>query len=359
VTAIEDAGFEIRDQIGWLYGSGFPKSLDVGKAIDKAAGAEREVVGTDPSAARRNKTTSKFSGTYGTIDDAETCPITAPATDAAKQWDGWGTALKPAWEPIVVARKPLEGTVAGNVLKWGTGGINVDGCRVPATDKAQFPEGVISDTESTFGAGAGLCANRPRTADGSPSARFPANVIHDGSDEVLAEFAKYGESKSTGGRIGKKTNTVIGRNTAVGQYQAGDPGFGDTGTAARFFYTAKASKDDRNDGLHDYAHTDAAEMVDREPDSDGMNSPRAGAGRTSGAKNHHPTVKPTSLMRYLVRLVTPKGGTVLDPFAGSGTTLIAAYREDCQGIGIELDPEYFKMASHRIDRATAQLRLEL
>jgi site-specific DNA-methyltransferase (adenine-specific) len=193
-----------------------------------------------------------------------------------------------------------------------------------------------------------------------PAGRFPANVIHDGSDEVLAEFAKYGAggggSFSKSGVRAERGNPVYGKPNTT---RHSPDNYGDTGTAARFFYTAKASKDDRNDGLHDYEHTEAADMVDREPGSDGMNSPRAGAGRTSGAKNHHPTVKPTSLMRYLVRLVTPKGGLVLDPFAGSGTTLIAAYREDCRAIGIELDPDYFKMASHRIDKATAQLRLEL
>jgi DNA modification methylase len=462
VVAIEDAGFEIRDQIGWLYGSGFPKSLDIGKAIDKAAGAEREVVGTGRSGDNAGMQDLGPSGIKG-----GEYGITAPATDAAKQWDGWGTALKPCWESICLARKPLVGTVANNILTHGVGGLNIDACRVttgqrpwendqglcdlcaedagkapkPTTaetagstatanaeqrisEKAKSTRAATSktDTGCSDGTRAGdtstslstdepgnkqtalfqeatksitSTTTRPTTesrtcsscgrsitspctsastthgskslqpvpgssASAAPAGRWPGNLIHDGSDEVLAEFAKYGE-RHGGDHVRNVSKEVHNRTNSMGKcsndYTTG--GYNDAGTAARFFYTAKASKDDRNDGLHDYEHTNAADMVDREPGSDGMNSPRAGAGRTSGAKNHHPTVKPTSLMRYLVRLVTPKGGLVLDPFAGSGTTLIAAYREDCRAIGIELDPEYFKMANHRIDRATSQLRLDL
>lgn len=360
VVAIEDAGFEIRDQIGWLYGSGFPKSLSVSKAIDKAAGAEREVVGSKRGVRGADGTghesamPGKATGVKQVGIDID---ITAPATEAAQQWDGWGTALKPAWEPVVVARKPLIGTVAQNVLEHGTGGINIDGCRVGTTVET-WPSSRSYMKDGGYDFDPGEDGETVTQDTGTaPPGRWPANICHDGSDEVLAEFAKYGESKSTGGRIGKKD--VSGVNVApAGQYSAGDPGFGDTGTAARFFYTAKASKDDRNDGLHDWEHEQVIN-TDTPPGTKGSNSPRAGAGRLGAQKNHHPTVKPTSLMRYLVRLVTPKGGLVLDPFAGSGTTLIAAYREDCRGLGIELDPEYFKMANHRIDKATAQLRLGL
>ena len=315
--AIEDAWFEIRDQIGWLYGSGFPKSLNIAKQ------------------------------------------------DGCESWDGWGTALKPAWEPIVLARKPLDGTVANNVLTHGVGGLNIDGCRVEymgdADKNSATPQGRCT---AKRGALAGKTQNqRDRQEFERPTqnGRFPANIIHDGSDEVLAEFAKYGESKSTDR---PRYNTVsIGSTGAVYSGSGGTAftgsGHADQGTAARFFYTAKASKDDRNDGLWDWEHAEAHDMTDRKPGTAGLESPRAGAGRTSGARNHHPTVKPISLMRYLVRLVTPKGGSVLDPFAGSGTTLIAAYREDCYGIGIEKDPEYFQMARHRVEKATAQMRLAL
>jgi len=423
VVAIEDAGFEIRDQIGWLYGSGFPKSLDVSKAIDKAAPrvgmfdafaahfserlrasgkAQKEVAALFPSRTggltgcvwnwanganvptleqwktlqpllelslewlplierieAEREVTGKHPNPAGSKGNTfpldQECAITAPATEAAKQWDGWGTALKPAWEPIVVARKPFPGrTVAQNVLEHGVGGLNIDGCRVGTDD--DLNGGAYSDnrevsTNEVYGEYKRLTPDQFQ----QPPGRWPANVIHSGDNEVLAEFAKYGERKT--GNV--KPYEEKGASWFTSHKVRDVNHSASTGTAARFFYTAKASKDDRNDGLYDYEHTDAADMVDREPDSAGMNSPRAGAGRTSGAKNQHPTVKPTSLMRYLVRLVCPKGGLVLDPFAGSGTTLIAAYREDCRAIGIELDPDYHKMASHRIDKATAQLRLEL
>ena len=262
---IEDAGFEIRDMIAWVYGSGFPKSLDVSKAIDKAAGVEREVLGETRKGAQTNST-----GRYGAWGDGIT--PTAPATDAAKQWDGWGTALKPALEPITVARKPLIGTVAENVLQHGTGAINVDGGRV---------EG----------------------------GRWPANFIHDGSEEAI-DLLK---------------------------------------DSARFFYCAKASKRDRDEGCEGMEQKSAAECVDRVEGSAGMNSPRAGAGRTSGSHNHHPTVKPTDLMRYLCRLVTPPDGTVLDPFMGSGSTGKAAVLEGFRFIGIEREEEYCEIAERRIE----------
>jgi len=185
--------------------------------------------------------------------------------------------------------------------------------------------------------------------------RWPSNIIHDGSPEVLAEFAKYGESKSSGGVNTPNPNgSIFGAGGGIGQ-NAG--GLGDTGTAARFFYCAKSSAAEREEGLEDME----ARIINTEtpPGTLGSNSPRAGAGRTGARRNHHPTVKPIDLMRYLCRLITPPGGTVLDPFAGSGSTLIAAYREGFKSIGIERDPDYHKMGTQRVDRATAQLRLEL
>ncbi len=267
---IEDAGFEIRDMIAWVYGSGFPKSLDVSKAIDKAAGAEREVVGQHGAPAK-----SIYS--QGKQELPQEVNITAPATPEAKQWQGWGTALKPALEPITVARKPLIGTVAENVLQHGTGAINVDGGRV--------------------------------------GERWPANFIHDGSEEA--------------------TDLL--------------------GASARFFYCAKASKADRDEGCEKLQERSAGECVDRVEGSAGMESPRAGAGRTSGSRNHHPTVKPTDLMRYLCRLVTPPSGIVLDPFMGSGSTGKAAMLEGFAFVGIEREAEYIDIAKARIQSAVGLL----
>ena len=251
VLPIEDAGFEIRDQIMWLYGSGFPKSMNIGKAIDKAAGAAREVIGVQEKA----MSGWNMDGTTKFVDR----DITAPATQAAKEWDGWGTALKPAHEPIVVARKPLQGTVAANVLQFRTGGLNIDDSRAKED-------------------------------------RFPANVIHDGIDE------RWGD----------------------------------------YFYCAKASKRDRNEGL-DHLPDKQKPGVDGTAYM-GMTSD----GRKQKAKNHHPTVKPTDLMRYLCRLVTPPGGTVLDPFMGSGSTGKAATLEGFKFVGIEREAEYVEIAEARI-----------
>lgn len=296
------AGFEIMDTGMWLYGSGFPKSMDISKAIDKAAGAEREVVGTSRNGIAGGS--GEFtSGNAKSAGYAAEFDITAPATDAAKQWQGWGTALKPAYEPFILCRKPLDGTYANNVLTHGCGALNIDGCRVATDDKL-------------VGGSGGLLSNvrddkaYPEDNGYQPSelGRWPANVITTALDEP---WAKY-------------------------------------------FYCAKASKRDRDEGLERLELTDSAELVDREPDSDGMNSPRAGAGRTSGRRNIHPTVKPTDLMRYLCKLVTPPGGLVMDPFSGSGSTGKAATLEGFQFIGFEMDEKYAEIANARIEWARSQ-----
>lgn len=259
--AIEDAGFEIRDMMQWLYGSGFPKSHDVSKGIDKAAGAVRE-------------------------------------------WEGWGTALKPANEPITLARKPLsEKTVAANVLKWGTGAINIDGCRIKKDKYDRHEYGVNGDEIST--AGGKIAFGDRNRIEYTPSnlGRFPANVITDGSDEVVAAFPETkarGNINPTNKLADSGNRTVYG---AFGGQQNIDMGAGDAGSAARFFYQAKANKRDR-----------------------------------AGSK--HPTVKPINLLRYLARLITPPGGIILDPFAGSGTTGEAAYMEGFKAILIERETEY-------------------
>ena len=344
-VAIEDAGWEIRDTVMWVYGSGFPKSHDVGKGIDKAAGAEREVVGQRDTLKGNGGSGNNFLG-----ESPRLVPVTAPATAAAQQWDGWGTALKPAWEPIIVARKPLEGTVAANVLAHGTGAINIDGCRVGSES---VTINTWDDGAKPFGGGAGH-AYSGRTVQG----RWPANVIHDGSDEVLALFPDTG--KSTGGRIGKKVMSNV-TNVPAGQYEAGDPGYGDSGSAARFFYCAKANKSDRNEGLE--------EFEDRKKVFNGKTALPSPSNDVEGSvnekfsthpqKNHHPTVKPTALMRYCCKMVTPPNGTVLDPFCGSGSTGKAAILEGFRFIGIEKDPEYFAIANARIEAALAVCHSEL
>lgn len=276
--AIEDAGFEIRDTIAWLYGQGLPKSMDISKAIDKAAGVEREVVGKRPE----HVISKKWREQEGRTDlPISLLDITAPATDEAKELSGWGTALKPAMEPICVARKPVsEKTVAKNVLKHGTGGINIDECRV--------------DT------------------------RFPANVIHDGSEEVLEVFPDT-KSGTLKGNYKSPCKNVYGEYSKAVPYNYTF----NEGSAARFFYCAKASSSER------------------------------------GEDNKHPTVKPIDLMAYLCRLVTPKNGIVLDPFMGSGTTAIAALREGFQFIGIEQNEDYFNIAVERIKNTYIPAKLDL
>ena len=360
---IEDAGFEIRDMIAWVYGSGFPKSLDVSKAIDKRGGAsvawfgpwfrkwrenngitqkqvaalfpsksggltgcvanwelgfnmptpeqfnmirdtfclpfdsveeaEREVVGqkemADTTKARAGFTGKRHSPDYD--GSKRQVNITAPATDAAKQWNGWGTALKPALEPITVARKPLIGTVAENVLAHGTGGLNVDGCRVSGEGwgtRTNSPE-----TKQVYGDYAYI------KTQAHDLGRWPANFIHDGSEEVTDLLSD----------------------------------------SARFFYCAKASKSDRDEGCEALDLRVAGGMQGRNNGS---------MGSVAFSRNHHPTVKPTDLMRYLCRLVTPPGGTVLDPFMGSGSTGKAAVLEGFSFIGIEREAEYIAIAEARI-----------
>jgi site-specific DNA-methyltransferase (adenine-specific) len=312
---IEDAGFEIRDMIAWVYASGFPKSLDVSKAIDKAAGAEREIVGRAKGAG------TKDPDSFGNGHNVE-YDITAPATPAAQQWSGWGTALKPALEPITVARKPLIGTVAENVLTHGAGAINVDGCRVGSETIEQHrnPQKTWREREGR--------TDIPDSADYSVTTtqgRWPANLIHDGSDEVMGMFPKSASGTS------ENDNE-------------------NNGSAARFFYCAKASKRDRDEGLEGF---DLQAPIHGRADQTGNNRSLHVSGSKTPRANTHPTVKPTDLMRYLCRLVTPPGGVVLDPFTGSGSTGKAAILEGFQFIGIEREAEYVEIAKARIAAAQA------
>ncbi len=361
--AIEDAGFEIRDQIMWVYGSGFPKSLDVSKAIDKATGAERQIVRdeiTDLFGTReelRQKPAYGIganSGVFAGHAAGAMAKETLCATDEANTWQGWGTALKPAHEPIVMARKPLgEKTVAENVLRHGTGAINIDGCRVGNEKLGGGTMPDLRDVGAMSKAATGIdklsFGQNPRPAirkeQPSYTGRFPANFIHDGSDEVLALFPDTGES--TGGRIGKKSMGNV-TNVPAGQFTAGDPGYGDSGSAARFFYCAKAGKAERNAGLEAPPTVKGGSMTGAEyrPDRPTNHPIR---------QNFHPTVKPVALMRYLVRMVTPPHGTVLDPFTGSGTTGKAAILEGLTFIGIEQAAEYIPIAEGRMTHATQNL----
>ena len=334
-VAIEDAGFQIRDQIMWVYGSGFPKSLNVSKAIDKTAGAEREILSRHPEPSR------KPSEGWGHKSEAF---ITSPSTDAAKQWDGWGTALKPAHEPIVLARKPLDGTVANNVLTHGVGGINIDGCRV-AGDAGSGVWGTSNATVNQSRMFNGSRNTEYRSKQHS-AGRFPANFIHDGSDEVLELFPD-----SKGGAFPKKSNVPTGRHYegGWGAVNNGSRTEMGEGSAARFFYCAKASKKDRNEGLDDMPLQRRAGLVGA--DRDGQLDDVSERWRTQPAANHHPTVKPTDLMRYLCRLITPPNGTILDPFTGSGSTGKAATLEGFNFIGIEQSAEYAEIAKARINHA--------
>jgi len=353
-VAIEDAGFEIRDQIMWIYGSGFPKSHNISKGIDKAAGAEREVVGSRPLTGNGKTMKSGFhqpdgTGAGATIKE-DIFEFTAPATDAAKQWDGWGTALKPAHEPMVLARKPLIGTVANNVLTYGTGGLNIEAARVPSDDGFEKAWDKPVTTNISADGGKYISEGAKHTVDLSdykPSGRWPANIIHDGSDEVVELFPDTkatGSGKVSGFRKGGASENSVG---LAGVKKAAD-GFSDSGSAARFFYCAKASKRDRNEGLDGFE-------IKQTVGGGGLTEVGGAYGSIKAkAQNHHPTVKPTDLMRYLCKLVTPPNGTVLDPFMGSGSTGKAAILDGFDFIGIEQSEEYIKIAEARINWAKEQ-----
>ena len=433
-VAIEDAGFEIRDQIMWVYGSGFPKSHNVSKGIDKSDAVEmrrqrdlkfinwmkttgltaskcdeilksanvisqtsshsihyfnegQPQVATAPMfdvlrphlpevpewieqmVAERTIESENFKKRevvgvqHGNLlavapgqdndRSATTLDITASATPAAKQWDGWGTALKPAHEPMVLARKPLIGTVANNVLTHGTGGLNIDGSRVGTgtgeTKTVNYPD---------------IRGNNYNNASGSveytitDQGRWPANFIHDGSDEVVALFPNSNGAggstpnvKVTGYGDGIGNGTTIYTPNDRKEFNSG------SGSAARFFYCAKASKRDRNEGLDGFETKEKRYRAT----ANGTGETSKGMERftTQPVANHHPTVKPTTLMQYLVRLVTPPNGIVLDPFMGSGSTGKACAYEGFDFIGIDQSVEYVAIAQARIDFATADKSDEL
>jgi len=334
---VEDAGFEIRDQVMWVYGSGFPKSHNISKAIDKAAGAEREKIRVSASEVRNPKASGGGrDGVEGAtrpwIEEAmrkgyHELPGDKPATPEAQQWNGWGSALKPAHEPIVLARKPLgEKTLAANVLEHGTGGLNIDGCRVATSDN--LGGGMVSKGRPKASEGwdrpwmhdpevteVKKIESAEKVKHAETLGRWPSNLIHDGASSVVELFPGAGEK-----------------------------------SAARFFYCAKASKADRDEGLEAFAEQERAFFQT----GNGTSGKPSSIGHYVTQRNIHPTVKPTDLMAYLCRLVTPPGGVVLDPFAGSGSTGKAAIREGFKFIGIEREAEYIAIARARIEAALCQ-----
>lgn len=362
---IEDAGFDLRDTLMWVYGSGFPKSHDVSKAIDKAAKAEREVVrprirlGDNKPYIHRHPEDHIFSGKE-TEDGYR--KVTAPATEAAHQWEGWGSALKPAFEPITLARKPLQGTIAQNVQEWGTGALNIDGCRVEAPEGVPlFVHGVNRDrNRSSYDTG-----GSNSTGERSTAGRWPANVIHDGSEEVVGCFPET-VSGASGEGCSTKVDGIFGSGNKVTSPYIPPS----SGSAARFFkqcpdtdpedaetrrlfYCGKATKRDGDEGLDGFE-----EKEGRPLGISNWEGQTNGSGKTMGPsaprRNTHPCVKPTELCRYLARLICPPGGIILDPFTGSGSTGKAAVLEGFGFIGIEQEPEYVAIANARIAAAAAR-----
>jgi DNA modification methylase len=351
---IEDAGFEIRDQIMWVYGSGFPKSHNIGKSVDKIEGNEREVVGEKK---RGDVQTAKKNGSGYLADPANRNNVkqfgygTEIITKGNSTWEGWGTALKPAHEPIVMARKPLsEKTVADNVLEWGTGGINIDESRIPyqnENDRSGWHKTGADGSKGfqgheTFKIRAISAEEiQERTADG----RFPANII---LDEEAGKILDKQSGNKTGQRgVVKGTEPSHNKkNSIYGDYSMVDGKYAEPmdvlGGASRFFYCPKASKKDRNEALE---HLPISRPDTRTETGMGSFVDKG----VQPQQNNHPTVKPTELMTYLVRLVTPKGGIVLDPFMGSGSTGKACIREGFQFVGIEREKEYMEIAQQRIE----------
>lgn len=341
-SGIEDAGWELRDNLAWLFGSGFPKSLDVAKQLDKQSGHWRGRAGAIASE----------NGAMGGPNYERTekgGPITAAAAAA-----GFGTALKPAFEPVVLARKPLNGTVAANFMRHGTGALNIDGCRIEMSpdDFAELRAGVDAirarggTMENSWKNSSDLSGANPASQLG----RWPANVIMDEEAAALLDEQAGERPGMTGGGLHSPdyAGGIFGKTDA--RYVDGicTQARGDTGGPSRFFYTAKASRSERDAGLDDFEARTAAEATDSKDGQARLDSPRTGAGRTGGARNVHPTVKPVDLMRWLVRLVGRKGALILDPFTGSGSTGVAAMLEGMRFVGLELEPLHVDFARARI-----------
>lgn len=339
-TAIEDAGFEIRDMIEWVYGSGFPKSFNIGKGIDKKEGNERIVVSKDKSGKSSRAFQSMENTTAGVYE----------IDKGTSKFEGFGSALKPAHEPICLARKKIsEKTIVDNVLKWGTGGINIDKSRIgfqSDSDKDNFnycSEGINRQKSSNAIFDNNKIIGNHNLNDSRQEGRFPANFIHDCSDEVKDCFP---ESKGMSG--GGQGNGWHKKHT---EYDKTSQIRNDSGSAARYFksiiYQAKSSKKEKNEGLDDFEDKIKTTMATKGGTS---NIPSKGMERFETiTKNNHPTVKPINLMEYLINMITPTQGIVLDPFTGSGSTGVAAVKNNFSFIGIEMDEDYIKIAEARIN----------
>ena len=338
-VAIEDAGFEIRDCIMWLYGSGFPKSTNIEKSINKRDGVKFK----SKPAKGVGFMNANDDGWHNTFNQLEQI---GESSNRAKIWRGWGTALKPAYEPIIVARKIFKGSLVDNVLKNGVGGLNIDECRIGTGSGNVKPEYKPNYKNNIYGNGLG--GGRYENTTG----RFPANLIltydETDKDEVCGGFPSGGKNGSISKRY-KMNNQVYGDYGYCNTWDA----YNDSGSASRYFYCAKASKKDRDDGLENYEEVKGGTYCFRQ---DGSLD-----GKIPIKRNTHPTVKPTELMQYLVRLVAPKNATILDPFMGSGSTGKAVAYENKERnmnysfIGIELDSEYCKIAKARIEHAIIKM----
>lgn len=413
--SVRMAGFEIRDSLAWIYGQGFPKSLDISKAIDKAAGAEREVIGSRPLTGNGKTMKSGFHQPDGTgageTVKQEVFEYTAPATDEAKKWQGWGTALKPAMEPIIMARKPLsEKTVASNVLKWGTGGINIGKSRIGFTNESDLAEYDFNQngqnrSNKDDGESLELYEGGWKVQKGEkeiPSGRFPSNVIFGHTEHCVpvgekeettlnhnapkgtfaggepdrgSDTTEYRANKITttiwecvegcpvkeldrqsgirpGGMYPAKRGQAVNTSFASGQETVGGQrSMGDTGGASRYFYQAKANKKDRNEGLEGLP--EKGKVFNGKSDTSAGNAEGSVEDKftTKPQTNFHPTVKPTDLLRYLVRMVCPPDGVILDPFIGSGSTGKAAILEGFKIVGVETTSEYLPIIQGRIEHA--------
>lgn len=339
--AIEDAGFEIRDTIMWLYGSGFPKSMNIGLAIDKKLGVESKVVCEGKCGKN---------AMLGGLRDEITTDGKYEIKEAQNEWKGWGTALKPSYEPIIVARKPFKGSLVDNVMKYSVGGFNIDECRIAHNEPQKFTNRNPKDGEVFNTDTSGYDNTKNHIASASPNGRFPANTIltYDENDyeEVCGGFP---QSKGGSGKGFKKDDYGFGE-TATSFGRGDFKPYNDNGSAARYFYCAKASKKDRDEGLEEFEEKNT--MCDRNPELASANMLQNRSGNLR--KNTHPTVKPTNLMQYLIRLVAPKGATILDPFMGSGSTGKAVAYENVERdagynfIGIKREAEYCEIARARI-----------
>lgn len=342
--AIEDAGFEIRDTIFWIYGSGFPKSMNIGLAIDKRNGVESEVVGTGRSGSSDTHTRCMNSETK---DGKSVFGGEYEIKQAQNEWNGWGTQLKPSYEPIIVARKPVENSIIDNVLKYGVGGIDIDECRVgnESISTHNAPKGTFAGGDWERGS--------DTTSYREHEGRFPANIILTYDDNDFNEVC--GGFPTT---KGNNTNELGNFGFAWEEKRDSKPmahGYIDEGSAARYFYCAKASKFDRDEGLDGFEEKKCSMLatndnIDKDGNFTGMLK-----GRETKRANTHPTVKPTELIRYLVRLVSPKGATILDCFNGSGSTGKAVmlenkeFNKEYKYIGIELTEEYLPISKARIE----------